>query len=322
MKSLTIAEPRPSGLIIHSNVVERAKEYAEASKSCNTRKAYTNDWKQFRIWCEANEITTLPAQPNAVAMYITILTDTHKISSISRKLAAIGEAHRTAGFVSPTEDKDVQMIWKGIRRSKGIAKTEKKPILSDDLRIALENLPHNLHSVRDRALLLLGFVGAFRRSELVALNRTDLAFTKEGIVVHLKRSKTNQEGAGEEKAIPYSSTPSLCSVRALLAWIEATPDITEPLFVSIGKGEKVHPDRLSDKAVALIVKQRLGSLGKEIGDYSGHSLRAGFVTQAALNGASDRQIMAQTKHRSRAMIDRYVRVATVWQDNAATSLGL
>jgi integrase len=211
---------------------------------------------------------------------------------------------------------------KGIRRTKGVARNEKRALLTNDLRNALESLPDDLQALRDRALILLGFVGAFRRSELVALNRDDLTFVKEGIVVRIKRSKTDQEGRGTEKAIPYSSLPTLCPVRAILAWIEATPIVIEALFVSIGKSGRLHEKRLSDKAVALIIKRVLVHVGLDGAEYSGHSLRAGFATQAALNGASDRAIMQQTKHKSRAMVDRYVRVASIWTDNGATKLGL
>jgi site-specific recombinase XerD len=304
------------------NLVEKARGYAERSKSQNTIRAYRSDWMRFEQWCKSKNITSLPAFPETVAVFLANEAETCKVSTLARRMTAISEAHKLAGFSSPCEDERVKAVLKGIRRTKGASRSEKKPLLTDDFRHVLLSMPNTLQSVRDRALILLGFVGAFRRSELVALNRDDLTVVKEGILVRLKRSKTDQEGIGTLKAIPYGSEPALCPVRAILAWIEVSNSITEPLFVSIGKGGRLHDVRLSDKAVSLIIKRILQVSGLDAGEYSGHSLRAGFATQAALNGASDRAIMQQTKHKSRAMVDRYVRVASIWSDNGATKLGL
>ena len=305
-----------------SRILDRTQEYAEQSKSANTIRAYKSDWGEFVLWADYHKLSSLPAEVETVAIYLTARADTLKVSTLARRLTAISEAHKLAGFPSPCEDKRIQTIWKGIRRTKGIARTEKKPLLSEELRLLFKHLPDNLQGVRDRALILLGYVGAFRRSELVSIDRFDLSFVQEGILVQLRRSKVDQEGAGSVKAIPYSSSPDLCPVRSILAWMSATPQISGPLFVSIGKGDRLHPDRLSDKSVALIIKRILEKASKDPSEYSGHSLRAGFATQAALNSASDRSIMQQTQHKSRAMVDRYVRVTSIWQDNAATKLGL
>ena len=304
-----------------ARIIDQAKAYADLSKASNTVRAYRSDWGEFVLWCDAHRLDSLPAAVETVALYLTAKADSLKVSTLARRLTAISEAHKLAGFVTPCEDVRVRTIWKGIRRSNGVARTEKKPLMTDELRLLFQQLPDTLQGVRDRALILLGYVGAFRRSELVSLDRFDLSFVQEGIVVRLERSKTDQEGLGTEKAIPYGSAPDLCPVRAILAWMSATPQISGPLFVSIGKGNRLHPDRLSDRAVALIVK-RLVEKVHDRSEYSGHSLRSGFATQAALNGANDRSIMKQTNHKSRAMVDRYVRVASLWQDNAATKLGL
>jgi site-specific recombinase XerD len=304
-----------------ADIVQQAQNYAEQSRSANTLRAYRADWGDFILWCDAHKFPCLPATVETVALYLTAKADALKVSTMARRLTAISEAHKIAGHPSPCEDERIKTIWKGIRRTNGVARTEKKPLLTEELRLLFGYLPENLQGVRDRALILLGYVGAFRRSELVALDRYDLSFIQEGIIVSVRRSKTDQEGIGTEKAIPYSSAPDLCPVRAILAWISATPQISGPLFVSIGKGDKLHHERLSDKAVSLIVKRLIGKV-RDNSEYSGHSLRSGFATQAALNGASDRAIMQQTKHRSRAMVDRYVRVASLWQDNGATKLGL
>jgi site-specific recombinase XerD len=304
-----------------ARIIDQAKAYADQSKAANTVRAYRSDWGEFVLWCDSHRLTSLPAAVETVAIYLTAKAETLKVSTLARRLTAISEAHKIAGFASPCEDERVRTIWKGIRRTKGVARTEKRPLMTDELRMLFEYLPENLQGVRDRALILLGYVGAFRRSELVALDRFDLTFVREGIRVNLRHSKTDQEGIGVEKAIPYGSSPDLCPVRAILAWMSATPHISGALFVSIGKADKLHLERLSDKAVALIVKRLIGRV-RDSSEYSGHSLRAGFATQAALNGASDRAIMHQTNHKSRAMVDRYVRLASLWQDNAATKLGL
>jgi len=305
-----------------NQLADQASNFARQSKSANTRKAYKSDWKHFIAWCAMNGVISLPAPQEAIALYLTMYADLLKIATLARRLASISEAHRIAGFDSPTSASQVQLVWKGIRRTKGIQQNSKHPLLTSDLQTVFANCKDDLIGIRDRALLLLGFSGAFRRSELVAINRNDLSFVKEGIVIRLKRSKTDQEGIGTEKAIPFGSNPALCPVSGLRAWLEASEEVSDPLFVSIRKGNMISMRRLSPKAVALILKSRLEKVGYHSEEFSGHSLRSGFCTQAAMNGASDRAIMQQTKHRTREMVDRYVRVASIWSENASTKLGL
>jgi site-specific recombinase XerD len=308
--------------VITLSIVSKAEEYARASRSANTIRAYQSDWKYFIAWCTEFKTPSLPSSPDTIAIFLVQEAENHKVSTIVRRLSAISEAHRIAGYSSPCDDERVKTILKGIKRTKGVAPSMKSPLLTDQLRNLLVNLPNTKQGIRDRALLLLGFTGAFRRSEIVALDRDDLTFVKEGILVRVKRSKTDQEGLGVEKAIPYGSSPELCPVRAVEAWLVISKIEEGALFVSIGKGDKLHTARLSDRSVALIIKKLIEQSGSSSQDYSGHSLRSGFVTQAALNGASDRAIMNQTKHRSRAMVDRYVRVASIWTENGAMKLGL
>ena len=304
------------------SIMFKAEEYARASRSGNTIRAYQSDWKYFMAWCTKFKTSSLPSSPDVIAIFLVQEAESHKVSTIVRRLSAISEAHRLAGYSSPCEDERVKTILKGIKRTKGVAASVKSPLLTDHLRILLNGLPNTKQGIRDRALMLLGFTGAFRRSEIVALDRDDLTFVKEGILVRVKRSKTDQDGTGTEKAIPYGSSPELCPVRAIEAWLTISNIEEGAVFVSIGKGDKIHTARLSDKSVALIIKKLIEQSGSDSKDYSGHSLRAGFVTQAAINGASDRAIMNQTKHRSRAMVDRYVRVASIWTENGAMKLGL
>ena len=322
MEKIIVNSTQTNSALAKSELMEKAFSYAEMSKAANTRKAYSSDWKHFIVWCTANGVSSLPAPKEAIALYLTQFAELLKIATLARRLAAISEAHRVAGFDSPVPDSQVQLVWKGIRRAKGVHQNAKHPILTNDLLVVFADFKANPIYIRDRALLLLGFSGAFRRSELISLNRRDLSFVKEGIVIRLKHSKTDQEGVGEEKAIPFGSNPELCPVRALMAWMEASKEVLEPLFVSIKKGSKITSKRLSAKAVSLIVKSRLEKAGIHAEEFSGHSLRSGFATQAALNGASDRAIMQQTKHKTRSMIDRYVRISSIWTENGATKLGL
>ena len=186
----------------------------------------------------------------------------------------------------------------------------------------MANLPDRLLGVRDRALLLVGFAGAFRRSELVSLNVRDLKFTNDGLTVTLRRSKTDQEGSGRKVGIPYGSSPETCPVRSLRAWLEASGIESGPVFRPINRHGQIRPSRLSDRAVALIVKRAAEAAGKDPAEFAGHSLRSGLATAAAIGGASERAIMKQTGHRSTAMVRRYIRDGSLFRENAAARVGL
>ena len=301
---------------------DAATDFALHSKSLNTIKAYQSDWKHFTLWCESKGLVPLPAQKEVLALYLTAFAQVLKVATLSRHIAAISEAHRTAGFESPIENKEVQLVWSGIRRLQGVNQKLKSPILTDDLRKAFKSYRKDLKGVRDHAMLLLGFAGAFRRSELVGLDLADLKFVPEGIVVTLRHSKTDQESEGMLKAIPFSSTLEMCPVRTIQEWIRLSGITEGALFRTIGKGNRLLSTRLSDRAVALIVKELIESQGLDSESYSGHSLRAGFITQAAQGGANDYEIMQQSGHKSRAMISRYVRTISIWKQNGVSMLGL
>jgi integrase len=186
----------------------------------------------------------------------------------------------------------------------------------------LRMTPDNLRGIRDRALLLVGFAGAFRRSELVALDVADVALTPEGLLLTLRRSKTDQEGAGRQVAIPFGSRAETCPVRALRAWLDATAITEGPVFRWVHGRRSVSSMRLTGQSIALVVKKYAAAAGLNVADFSGHSLRAGFVTSAARAGEPERRIMRQTGHKSIEMVLRYVRQANAFTDNAALSLGL
>jgi integrase len=176
--------------------------------------------------------------------------------------------------------------------------------------------------IRDRALLLIGFAGAFRRSELTSLDVADLDFIGNGMTIRLRRSKTDQEGRGETVGIPWGANRETCPVLALQAWLDTAAITTGPIFRPIDRHGNIRPQRLSDRAVALIVKRHAEAAGLDAAKYSGHSLRAGLATSAAMGGASERAIMRQTRHRSLPMVRRYIREGDLFRENAAAQVGL
>jgi integrase len=304
--------------------VARLQEFIRSATAENTWRGYRSDWEHFTTWCVAHGRSALPAEPATIALYLAGNADLLRVATLQRRLAAISRAHRAIGLASPTSMSNpiVSETWKGIRRSKGVAQTGKAALLTADLRQMLAAIPSGLIGIRDRALLLLGFAGAFRRSELVALNVEDLDFREEGLVIGLRRSKTDQEGQGREVGIPYGSDPSTCPYRNTRAWLRASAIEQGSLFRRVDRHGRIGPERLSDKGVALIVKRYAAAIGRDASQFAGHSLRAGLVTSAAMAGASERSIMAQTGHRSVGMVRRYVRSCSLFQDNAAAKTGL
>jgi site-specific recombinase XerD len=323
MRDLALYQTGNASIVRIEEVTERAWQYVQDSRAKNTAKAYRADWQGFVSYCQDRGVQSLPASPDTVVLYITERAEHCKPSTIGRLLVSISEAHKTARHKSPVQDINVQSVWKGIKRTKGVAQEGKDPLLTEDVKALIESRSKNtLNGIRDRALLLIGFAGAFRRSELVSLNAEDLTYTRDGLEILLRRSKTDQDGQGFIKAIPYASNPEHCPIRTLQLWQEKSGIQSGPLFRPVRKNGQMQDTRLSDKGVARIVKAAALAAGLDPAKFAGHSLRSGFATQAAKNGSSDRAIMNQTGHRSRTMVDRYVRRASVWQENAATRLNL
>jgi integrase len=210
----------------------------------------------------------------------------------------------------------------GIRRSKGNAADAKTPVLVEDLKRMIVRLPENLLGVRDRALLLIGFCGAFRRSELVALDVADVAFSREGLVLTIRRSKTDQEAEGRKIGIPYAAHVETCPIRSLQEWLEKSGITEGPIFRPVDRHGKMASARLSARSVAGVVKRRAATVGLNAREVAGHSLRSGLCTSAAMAGASERAIMAQTGHRSEKMVRRYIRDGSLWRENAVAVVGL
>ncbi len=302
--------------------LDQVREFIRASKAENTLRGYQSDWRHFCGWCEARGLGPLPATPEGVAAYIAECAGHLKVGSIQRRLNAIAEAHKAVGLESPTHSPIVANTMKGIRRMKGTAACQKSPTLTDDIRAMVDATDSGLIGARDRALILLGFAGAFRRSELVGLDVEDCAFSKDGLTVTLRRSKTDQEGAGRRVGIPYGSNPETCPIRTLQGWLELAGITSGPLFRSINRHGQVQSGRLAGLDLARIVKKLAERAGLDAAKYAGHSLRAGHATTAAIAGASERSIMNQTGHRSVQMVRRYIREGSLFRENSAGKLGL
>jgi integrase len=300
----------------------KAASYIEKSKAENTRRAYRADWQDFAAWCEKYRRTALPASPDTVAYYLADRSQELKTSTLQRRLATIAEAHRAAGHELPTRHAQVKLVWAGIRREKGTAQAHVKPVLTKHIRLMVSCLPDSLLGVRDRALLLLGFAGAMRRSELVALDVDDLTTDDEGLVVTIRKSKTDQAGEGRKIGIPKGEHEETCPVRAVQAWLELSSIGEGPVFRSVNKHGRVLEQRLSGKSVAEVVKRSLLGAGKSARRFAGHSLRAGLITQAAIAGVSERAIQDQSGHKSLTVMRRYIRDGSLFRENAAAKVGL
>ena len=292
-----------------------ANDYAQASKAASTRRAYQTDAADFACWCKQHGVDPIPASVDTVAAYLASLANAGlRASTITRRCAGIRYMHRLAGLESPTGNEALKAVLSGIRRSIGTAATRKAPATADVVRVILAEVPQDLRGLRDRALLLLGFAGALRRSELVAINVSDIEETAEGLLVHIRKSKTDQEGTGDFVSVPHGSR--LRPVAGVMAWLQAAGIVEGPLFRSIKKGGLVTPERLSDRSVAKIVKRRAEAAGFDPAIFSGHSLRAGFVTAALHHGADILRVMDVTRHREVSTLKTYDRRAKAFKQHA------
>lgn len=305
------------------DLTAKANDHLENAKSQNTKKAYERDWLLFSRWCDDMGYSFLPAQPEAVQLFITDMAEKgRKASTIQRYLSTISQFHQLAKQYNPVRDPLVRLTWQGLRKSIGTAQKGKKAAVLEDVRAMVANLPDSLLGIRDRAILVLGFAGAFRRSELVNLNVEDVEFEREGLKIIVRRSKTDQTSQGEKVAIAYGSNPKTCPVRTLEDWLEAANIEEGAIFRPIGMAGFVQDGRLSDKAVARVVQRQAERIGKKPGDFGGHSLRSGLATTAAKAGKSERAIMKQGRWKSSSTVQRYIKDATLFDDNATVGIGL
>jgi len=294
--------------------VDAAKDYASAAKAKATLRAYGADWRHFVIWCESVHSKPLPAHPGQVAAYLGALAaGGARATTIARRAAAIRHVHCSLGHDNPAAHPGVKATLQGIRRSLGTAPRKKAALTADLVARLVRKIPQDLAGLRDRALILIGFAAALRRSELVALDVADIARHAKGIVITVRRSKTDQVGAGAVKAVPYGA--KLKAVAALDAWLAASGIAEGALFRGV-RGTSVKQIRLSDKQVARIVKSRSTKIGLDPAQFAGHSLRSGFITSASDAGA---ELAAIAKHAGHAKIDTtlgYVQVADAFRGHA------
>jgi integrase len=304
------------------DLLARARAYVTHSHAKNTLDAYAADWKHFSAWCDDHKRRSLPASPETILCYVVDLVDRYTVATMDRRLSSIGYYHKQARHALPTKDPEVERTMRGIRRAKGIAPNGKAPILTPLLRQMVAALPEDLPGLCDKALLLIGFAGAFRRSELVGLQIRDIQTGDAGLIVTLRRSKTDQEGASFTKGIPVGSSDATCPKSALEAWLQLAAITTGPVFRPIDRWGHVGTHALSSLGVARAVKRALAAIDLDTTDYSGHSLRAGLVTAAAMAGVSERVIMQQTGHKNTATLRRYIREGSLFRENAAAAVGL
>lgn len=309
-------------IVALEDAAKDARIYIANAKAANTRRAYQADWQAFTAWCATNGLAPLPALPETVVLYVSTMAGTLRVSTLQRRLTAISKAHQAARLESPTRNIAVGEVMQGIRRTHGTAQEGKAPALTDDIKAMVTTLQRTLHGQQTRALLLLGFAGAFRRSELVGLNVEDLQFTRAGLVVQLRRSKTDQTGEGRSIGIPHGQHKETCPVRSLQAWLKAASITSGPIFRAVNRADVVSASRLSDQAVARAVKRRAEAAGLDPSLYAGHSLRAGLATSAAAAGVEERVIARQTGHKSMTVLRRYIRDGELFRDNAAGQVGL
>lgn len=301
---------------------ERVRRFRARRQARATVAAYRSDWRDFTSWCAAHELTPLPATPATLVWYLVSLADRLAPATIGRRLVAIAAEHRPAGQTSPTIDAGVREVWHGIRRAPGTRPGGVAPLQVADLRTMVAAIGPGEAGTRDRGLLLLGFAGAFRRSELVGLDVADVELTGAGAIVTVRRSKTDQRGEGQQVGIPRGEHPETCPVRALEAWLRVLDDQAGPIFRAVDRHGRVRATRLSGRDVARIVQRRASGAGLEPRRYAGHSLRSGLATSAALAGAPEADLVRHLRHRSPAMTRRYVRHAELFRANPAAIVGL
>jgi len=298
------------------------QRFLARSKAANTVRAYKSDLADFAHWCRQRKVTGPPVPAKTVANYLSCLANAGaKASTIRRRLAAIKFLHKVHDYQSPTETDLVKAIWAGITRTIGTAPSKKKAAVTEIIRKMLDFLPDNLIGLRDKALILIGYAGAFRRSELVSLNVEDLDFQKEGLIIMLRRSKTDQAGQGRKKPISYGSNVKTCPVRTLREWLAKSRIKRGAIFRRIKKGNKPQKTRLSDQAVGLIIKRAARKAELNPADFAGHSLRSGFATQSATNRAHMKKIMDQGWD-SPTTVMGYIQEVELFDENASAMLGL
>jgi integrase len=303
----------------NSNLSNKSKNRLYHSKADSTIQAYNSDWKDFVDWCQHHQTDPLPATPETIVNYINDLADYAKANTVARRVTAISENHIAAGY---TQEKNaahhhmVRAAIAAIKREKGTYQQGKMPILYETLSLLAEYLQGNSpEKIRDKALIFLGFAGAFRRSELVAIQVEHLTFTPQGLIIFIPKAKKDQFSRGERIAIPYAKNANLCAVKAIKQWLEYAHITHGPVFRPLKRNKQPHDYQMNPHAVANIVKKYVSMIGLDASQFAGHSLRRGFATSAAQHNAGVLEIMKQTRHKSEAMVHRYIEEGQLFENN-------
>tara|TARA_R110002073_G_scaffold147222_5_gene299973 strand:- start:1352 stop:2284 length:933 start_codon:yes stop_codon:yes gene_type:complete len=287
--------------------------YLNAALSINTWRAYRNDLQHFQAWGG-----TLPSTPEQIACYLACHAQKHTVATLTRRLASLSKLHNAQQWTNPVSSALVRSTLQGIRNQHGVKQRQVAPAIKEDILAMVKNL-QGTKGIRDKALLLIGFAGAFRRSELASLQYSDIEHVQQGMIIYLRRSKTDQAGEGRKIAIPHARG-AVCPIIALREWLEHS-EITEgPIFRGVNRHGHIGIETITSQSIALVVKERAAAVGLDSTQYSGHSLRAGLVTSAAQAGVSSWKIRQQTGHKSDAMLQRYIRDANIFVDNAAGAI--
>ena len=307
---------------LHEDTLSNLKN----SKANNTLRAYKSDFRDFEIFCIKHGFNSIPTNPKVISLYLTHLSSSSKISTLRRRLVSIGVIHKLKGHYLDTKHPIIIENLMGIKRKKGSIQSGKKPILINHLKqiinVINEQKIDEIKKLRNKTLILIGFSGGFRRTELISIDYEDIDFVDEGVKITLRKSKTDQFGEGMIKGIPYFSNEKYCPVKNLREWIKISKIKTGAIFRRFAKGSILTNNRLTDQSVVLIIKDCLRLGGIENQNFSGHSLRSGFATVAAESGADERSIMAMTGHKTTQMVRRYIKEANLFKNNALNKVKL
>jgi len=307
--------------VLHEETLNNLK----SSKAINTIRAYKSDFKDFAAFCAKHNFKALPTDPKIVALYLTYLSGKDaKISTLRRRLVSIGMMHKLKGYYLDNKHPVIIENLMGIKRTKGSIQRGKKPILINHLKAIIDTInkekTEEIKKIRDKSIILVGFGGGFRRTELISIDYEDLEFVPEGVKITLRRSKTDQFGEGMTKGLPYFTNETYCPVVHLKKWIKISNIKDGPVFRRFAKGCSPTSNRLTDQSVVLLIKKYLELAGIENKNYSGHSLRSGFATVSAESGADERSIMAMTGHKTTQMVRRYIKEANLFKNNALNKI--
>jgi integrase len=301
------------------------EQYARHSLAPETLRAYRTGWAHFETWCRGQNLPALPALPETVAGYLVSLAPTHVRATLSKRLSAIGQYHQLAGHPFSVKDPVIRHTLRGIHRQHGRPAVRSAALTTVEIQKLVATCGPKAVDVRDRALLLLGYAGALRRSELVGVQREHLTFTKDGLQLLIPRSKTDAAGEGAEVGIPFGAKRETCPVRAMEAWLRLSGTAFGPVFRKVSMWQTVENRGLHPDAVRQILQRRAELAGLVVSGrerLSPHGLRAGFITEAYRAGARDEEIMQHTRHRDLKTMRGYVRRASLVTESPAKKLGL